>query len=80
MLGQVTPADGEDVPGVELAPVSESSTPAVERDEDLVSALSCHSVGADQGRVLSVHCFQLHFHSEVVVQRLEQLLKKQSMK
>lgn len=79
VVGQVTPADGEDVPGEVLAPVIEGPAPAVERDEDLVSAHLPHGGGADQARVLSVHGFQLHAHFEVVLRRLERLLTKQEI-
>lgn len=80
MVGQVTPADGEDVPGVVLAPVVEGSTPAVEHDENLVSMHLSDGRWADQTRVLPVHCFQLHAHSEVVSRRLERLLTNRSKK
>lgn len=77
MVGQVTPADGKNVPGVALAPVVEGSTPAVEHDENLVSTHLSDGGRADQARVLSVHCFQLHTDFEVVLQRLERLLTNQ---
>lgn len=63
VFGQVTPADGEDVSGVVLAPVIEGSAPAVEHDKDLVSSHLSDGGGADQTWVLLVHCFQLHAHS-----------------
>lgn len=83
VFGQVTPADGEDVSGVVFAPVIEGPTPAVEHDEDLFSTHLSDSGRADQTRVLSVHCFQLHTQSEKVLQWLERLLtikKKQRCK
>lgn len=78
VAGQVTPADGEDVPGEVLAPVVECSTPAIEHDENLISTHLSDGGGADQARVLSVHGFQLHAHFELVLQRLEWLLTNQN--
>lgn len=66
MFGQRAPAHGEDVSGVEAAPVVEGSSPAVKHDEDLLTSDLAHRGGTDQVRVLPVHRLQLHAGLEQV--------------
>lgn len=75
VLGEGTPADGKDVPGVILAPVVEGPPPAVEHDEDLVAPHLSDGGGADQVRVLLVHCLQLHARLKAVLGRPGRLLR-----
>lgn len=67
MFGEGAPTHGEDVPGVELAPVIEGSPPAVEHDEHFVALHLPDGGGADEVRVLLVHGLQLHAWFEVVL-------------
>lgn len=67
MLGEAAPADGEDVSGVELAPVIKGPTPAIEHDEDLVTLHFSNGGWADEVRVLLVHSLQLHAGLKVVL-------------
>ena len=66
MFRQSTPADGEDVSGVEGAPVVEGASPAVKHDENLLTSDLSHCGGTDQVGVLPVHRLQLHTRLEVV--------------
>lgn len=75
MLCEGTPADGEDVARVELAPVIEGAAPAVEHDEDLVALHLADGGRADEVRVLLVHSLQLHAWLEVVLSGLGRFLQ-----
>lgn len=67
VLGEGAPADREDVPGVELAPVIEGPTPAIKHNEDLVTLHFSDGGWADEVRVLLVHSLQLHAGLKVVL-------------
>lgn len=67
MLGEGAPADREDVPGVELAPVIKGPTPAIEHDEDLITLHFSDGGWADEVWVLLVHSLQLHAGLKVVL-------------
>lgn len=69
MFCQSTPADGEDVSGVEGAPIVKGASPAVKHDEDLLTSDLSNCGGTNQVRVLSVHRFQLHTRQEVIFGR-----------
>ena len=66
MLRQGTPADGEDVSGVEGAPVVEGASPAVKHDKNLLPSDLSHGGGTNEVGVLPVHRFQLHASLEKV--------------
>lgn len=74
--GQRAPAHGEDVSGVEAAPVVEGAPPAVERDEDLGTSDLPHRGGTDQVGVLPVHRLQLHAGLEEVLNGTGGFLKQ----
>lgn len=63
---QRTPADREDVSGVEGAPIVKGASPAVKHDKDLLTSDLSNCGGTNQVRVFSVHRFQLHTRLEVV--------------
>ena len=67
MFRQGTPADGEDVSGVEGAPVVEGASPAVKHDENLLTSDLSHCGRTNQVGVLPVHRLQLHTGLEVVL-------------
>lgn len=54
---QSTPADGEDVSGVEGAPIVKGASPAVKHDENLLTPDLSHCGGTNQVGVLPVHRF-----------------------
>lgn len=66
MFCQGTPADREDVSGVEGAPIVEGASPAVKHDEYFLSSDLSHCGGTNQVRVLPVHCLQFHTRLKVV--------------
>lgn len=74
MFCQGTPADGEDVSGVEGAPIVKGSTPAVEHDKNLLTPDLSHCGRTNQVGVLPVHRLQLHTGLEVVFNRAGWLL------
>lgn len=77
MLGEGTPAHGEDVPGVVLAPVVEGPPPPIEHDEHLIAPHVSNGSGADQVGVLLVHGLQLHAGLEQILGGSERFLKRQ---
>lgn len=66
MFCQGTPADGEDVSGVEGAPIVKGASPAVKHDENLLTSDLSHCGRTNQVGVLPVHRLQLHTRLEVV--------------
>lgn len=76
VLGEGTPAHGEDVPGVILAPVVEGPPPPIEHDKHLIAPHVSNGGGADQVRVLLVHGLQLHAGLKKILGGSERLLKR----
>lgn len=76
MFCQGTPADREDVSGVEGAPVVKGASPAVEHDKNLLTSDLTHCGGTNQVRVLPVHSLQLHTRLKVVFGRAGRFLMK----
>lgn len=69
MFSQATPADREDVPGVEGAPIVKSASPAIKHDKNLLTSDLSHCGRTNQVGVLPVHRLQLHTRLEVVFNR-----------
>lgn len=80
MLRQGTPTNGEDVSGVEGAPVVEGTSPAVKHYKNLQASDLSHRGGTDQVGVFPVHSLQLHAGLEVVFIWAGRLLTQQNMK
>lgn len=74
MVGQLTPAHGEDVSGVIAAPVIKRPSPAVEHHKHLFPLHLADGGRTDQVRVLLVHGLQFHAGLEAVLGRLQRLL------
>ncbi len=75
MVGQLTPAHGEDVSGVILTPVIERSSPAIKHDEYLVPSHLSDGSGTDEVGILSINCFQFHTRFKEVLSRFGRLLR-----
>ncbi len=75
VVGQLTPAHGEDVPGVILTPVIERSSPAIKHDEYLVPSHLSDGSGTDEVGILPVHRFQFHSRFKEVLSRFGRLLR-----
>lgn len=75
VLCEGTPAHGEDVSGVVLAPVIKRTPPPVKHDEDLVALHFSNGGRADEVWVLLVHSLQLQAWLKAVLRRSRRLLK-----
>jgi len=75
VVGQLTPAHREDVPGVIQAPVIERSSPAIKHDEYLVTSHLSDGSGTDEIGIFSVHRLQFLTRFEVVLSGFGRLLR-----